>query len=177
MLRMTKLTDYGFVLLSYLARNEAPLVKDRAQSNRDHQTSDKDNGSNCLHTSRGLAEDCSLPLPVVGKILKQLTKAGILTSTRGVKGGYGLARKPSEINAAEVISALEGPIAITQCSEHTNGSCDISDNCEVGGHWQQINSALYRTLEAITLAELTTSRPPLDPTDIDRLPTMTSFAV
>src|ERR1700680_4655587 len=90
MIRLGKLTDYGLVLMTYIARNH-----DRS-----------------LHTARDLAVESRLPLPTVSKLLKELLQGGLLVSRRGLKGGYSLARKPREISVAEIIAVLEGPIAI-----------------------------------------------------------------
>ncbi|HKC25951.1 MAG TPA: Rrf2 family transcriptional regulator, partial [Thermoanaerobaculia bacterium] len=90
MFRLTKLTDYGIVLLTHFAQNPE----------RDAQN------------ARELAQETRLPLPTVGKLLKELAHEGLLVSHRGIHGGYALARKPEEISMADVIAALEGPIAI-----------------------------------------------------------------
>jgi Rrf2 family protein len=96
---------------------------------------------------------------MVSKILKLLVREGILVSHRGVKGGYGLARLPEEISMAEVISALEGPIAITECIDEHSG-CTHAPFCGVQGRWHRINAALREALEGITLAELAEPKAP-----------------
>ena len=92
MIRITKQTDYGIVLLTHLAANPERQ-----------------------YTAPELAAEARLPLPMVSKILKLLARDGLLASHRGVKGGYSLARPAEEISMAEIIAALEGPIAITEC--------------------------------------------------------------
>jgi Rrf2 family protein len=92
-IRLGKLTDYGLLLMCQIARR--PVSE--------------------WHTARGLAVDCRLPLPTVSKILKTLLQSGLLESQRGMKGGYILARDPSLIPITEIISALEGPFALTEC--------------------------------------------------------------
>jgi len=134
MIRMTKQADYGFVLLSRLA--EAP---DRVVN------------------APELAEESRLPLPMVSKILKLLTKAGIVRSLRGVKGGYSLARAPHRISAVEIVRALEGPVALTVCVEGSPGECDLEPFCSVRGHWQRINVAVEAALARISLADLAES--------------------
>jgi FeS assembly SUF system regulator len=130
MIRITKQTDYGIVLLTHMAAT--PERRANAPE---------------------LANETRLPLPMVSKILKLLVREGVLLSHRGVKGGYGLGRSPEEISMAEVISALEGPIAITECIDDHSG-CSHEAFCGVRGRWQRINTALRETLEGITLAEM-----------------------
>jgi FeS assembly SUF system regulator len=111
------------------------------------------------HNARELAEDTQLPAPVVSKILKSLTRAGLLISQRGSKGGYSLARIPSEIPVVEMIMALEGPLGITECTIHP-GACAQESSCQVRDPWQRINGAVHAALERITLADLAK---PIDP--------------
>jgi len=131
MLRMTKQTDYGFVLLSQLA-----AAPDRVANAPD------------------LASETRLPLPMVSKTLKLLARHGLLRSHRGVKGGYSLRRPPGEITAAEILRALEGPVALTVCIDGTPGECDRGAFCQVRGHWQAINRAIDTALAGVTLAQL-----------------------
>ena len=131
MLRMTKQTDYGFVLLSRLALEPAQLV-----------------------AASELAEETRLPLPMVSKILKLLARHGLLASHRGVKGGYTLARPAAAITAAEILRALEGPVALTVCIDGTPGECDREAFCEVRRPWQAINEAVDSALGRVTLADL-----------------------
>ena len=131
MLRVTKLSDYGIVLLVRLADGESL-------------------GS---QNARTMAEATDLPLPVVSKILKSLAQGGLLTSQRGAKGGYALSRRPEEINVAEIISALEGPIALMECSVGP-GQCEQEPKCPVRDPWQRINQAIQETLSHVTLREL-----------------------
>jgi len=105
------------------------------------------------HNARELAEDTQLPAPVVSKILKSLTRAGLLISQRGSKGGYSLARTPVEIPVVEMITALEGPVGITECTIHP-GACAQESSCQVRDPWQRINRAVHAALEQITLADL-----------------------
>ena len=132
MIRITKQSDYGIVLMTRLA-----------------------NHSDSLHNAASLAEKTQLPAPTVSKILKLLARAGLLESHRGVKGGYTLARAPESITVAEIITALEGPIAITECIEDGPGECSQEPFCGVRGNWQRINLAIRQALEAISLAEMT----------------------
>jgi len=131
MLRMSRLTDYGIVLLTHLAA--AP--------------------DDAVHNARELAERARLPMPVVSKILKHLAREGFLLSQRGAKGGYALARRPEEISVAAVIDALEGPIALTDCSTHP-GACDREASCVTRAPWQRINRVVRQSLEGVRLADL-----------------------
>ncbi|MDZ7810237.1 MAG: Rrf2 family transcriptional regulator [Arhodomonas sp.] len=106
MIRINRETDYGIGILSMLARDAGARV-----------------------TASTLAERRGLPQPMVSKILKHLARAGILVSYRGAKGGYGLARDPDEITVAEIIAALEGPIALTECVEEGVEACQYSSYC------------------------------------------------
>lgn len=131
MIRMTKQTDYGFVLLSELAAGDGRVAN-----------------------APELAQETRLPLPTVAKILKLLARSGVVRSQRGVKGGYSLARPAREISAAEIVTALEGPVALTVCIDGSPGECDREDFCGVRGHWQRINDAVEQALTAISLEDL-----------------------
>lgn len=135
MIRITKQTDYGIVLLTHLA----------AFPERQYNAPE-------------LAAEAHLPLPMVSKILKLLAREGLLTSHRGVKGGYGLARQAEEISMAEIIAALEGPIAITECIS-VEGDCSHEPLCPVRSNWQRINQAVRAALMGISLSEMARSRP------------------
>lgn len=131
MLRMSKLTDYGTVVLAQMAREPAKLF-----------------------TAPELAERTGLGTATVAKLLQALGRAGLLTSQRGAHGGYALARPPEEISAVNIIDAIEGPVALTECATG-HSHCTIQADCAVGGNWQQINIGIRRALEGVTLAELT----------------------
>ena len=131
MIRMTKQSDYGIVLMTHLAN----LVDE-------------------VHNAAELAADTQLPLPTVSKVLKLLARADLLESHRGVKGGYSLSRAPEQISVAEIIGALEGPIAVTECIDDSPGECLQEPICPVRGNWQRINQAIRQALEAISLAEM-----------------------
>lgn len=128
MLRITKITDYGFILLAHMA------------------TQDKD----LLHNAKDLAAAIGIPLPTVSKVLKILTQGGILQSHQGSKGGYSLARPSGEISAAEIIEAVEGPVAITDCSSAEG--CER--NCQVSPSWQRVNGAVIGALKDLSLADM-----------------------
>jgi FeS assembly SUF system regulator len=131
MIRMTRQADYGIVLMTRMAGSPERQF-----------------------TAPELATESHLPQPTVSKILKLLGRAGLLESHRGVKGGYTLAHEPEVITMAEIIGALDGPIAVTECIDDTPGECSQEAICPVRGNWQRINRAIREALEAISLAEM-----------------------
>jgi FeS assembly SUF system regulator len=130
MLRISKLTDYATVILARLA----------AQPGR-------------RFTAAQLAGETHLAAPTVSKLLKQLHRQGLVNSTRGLRGGYLLSRPAAEINAAQILDALEGPVALTECAG-SESHCCIESSCLVGSAWQRVNLAIRRSLQDITLLEL-----------------------
>ena len=130
MLRISRLTDYGTVVLAQLADTETRFA-----------------------SAAEVAQATGLGLPTVSKLLKMLAKSGLVDSARGSHGGYRLARGPANISAADVIDALEGPVSITDCSAHDR-HCDLEATCSVGGTWQRINRAIRESLDEISLADL-----------------------
>ena len=131
MFRLSKVTDYGIVLLAQLARSE----------DRDAQNAQK------------LALEVDLPAPMVSKILKSLARHEILESQRGSKGGYRLARSPAQLTVAEMIAALEGPLGLTECTLAPD-LCAHEGSCAVQSPWQVINRVIHDALETVTLADL-----------------------
>ena len=130
MLRISKLTDYATVLLAALSsKPEAP------------------------HSASGLAERTGIGAPTVSKLLKELQRAGLVRSTRGARGGYRLARPAAEISAAEIIDAVEGPVALTECASD-EGQCGLEAHCSVGHSWQQVSLAIRRSLAEVPLTTL-----------------------
>lgn len=125
------MTDYAVVLATHLAATKGP------------------------HAARDLALETQIPEPTASKVLKQLSRAGVVTAQRGAKGGYALARPPQQIGIHEVIEAIEGPIAVTECSDETTDSlCEYETNCGVRANWQRINLAVHQALAQITLADM-----------------------
>lgn len=130
MLKLAKLTDYGTLVMTTLAREPA----------------------SCLNAQE-LAARSRLAPPTVAKLLKLLVKAGLVESTRGAHGGYRLARPAGTITIADVVAALEGPIAITACATH-GGGCTIEGSCASRSNWRLIDDAIRRALSAVSLAEM-----------------------
>jgi FeS assembly SUF system regulator len=137
-LRISKLTDYATVILAVLAQDPARR-----------------------YTSGAIARSTRIGPPTVSKLLKQLHRAGLVDSTRGQHGGYRLARAPAMISAAAILDALEGPLAVTDCSAG-RGHCDIEESCRVGRAWQRVNLAIRRSLAGISLAELAGLERPIE---------------
>lgn len=132
MIRLTRMTDYSIVLLTYCARHaERPI-----------------------HTTRDLSVETGLPLPTVGKILKLLAKNDLMESHRGVKGGYGLSRRPEKISLYDIVNAMEGSVALTECTHEAPSRCNLARVCPVSCHWQLINDAVKKALETVTLADM-----------------------
>lgn len=107
-----------------------------------------------LRTARGLAAESRLPLSTVSKLLKQLLQSGLLISHRGIKGGYILAKEPQDISVIEIIAAIEGPMALTECSADVSGLCNLESFCPIKSNQQIINQAVRGVLDKITLSEL-----------------------
>jgi FeS assembly SUF system regulator len=129
--RLSKVTDYGIRILAHLARDEAGTT----------------------HNAREVALDLRLPLPMVSKVMKSLARAGVLESHRGAKGGFSLARPPEELSVADMIAALEGPVALTEC-QLGPFLCQHEGTCSVQEPWSVINRSVRRTLGGITLSDL-----------------------
>ena len=137
MIRISKLTDYGTVLLAHLAR-----YPDQVCSSAD------------------IAAHTGIALPTASKLLKSLARNGLVISTRGANGGYRLAHDARDISAADIIDALEGPVSITECSA-SDSHCDIEADCSVGNAWQRINVAIRNALQEISLVDLLRSSSPV----------------
>jgi FeS assembly SUF system regulator len=145
-LRISRLTDYGTLVLANLPGDETKLM-----------------------SATEVASATGINLPTVSKLLKLLAKAELVASTRGSQGGYRLARVGTKISAADIIDALEGPVTITECSA-ADSHCDYESVCSVGGAWQRINVAIRRALEDVTLNDLRRSRAPIPVFDLAGTP-------
>ncbi|QXM24577.1 SUF system Fe-S cluster assembly regulator [Elioraea tepida] len=132
MFRLSKMSDYAVVVLSELGREGAEAKRSAAD----------------LAAATGIAE------PTVAKVLKLLGAAGLVTSQRGAQGGYRIARPLARTAIADVIIAVEGPIALTACVDGATGACEAESCCPVRGRWDPVNSAIRRALSEITLADM-----------------------
>lgn len=142
MLRLSKLTDYAVVVLVRLAWMDG------------------------VQTSPGVAAATGIPEPTVAKVLKTLALGGLVSSQRGAKGGYRLQRDLRAIPIADVIAAIDGPIALTACVEGSASECESQASCPMRGRWDPVNDAIQQALTSITLADMQTThsrpwRPPL----------------
>ncbi|KTD03813.1 rrf2 family transporter protein [Legionella geestiana] len=143
MLRISKLADYGTVIMVYLARHPQMLC-----------------------AASDIAAQTRLSLPTVSKLLKRLTSAGLLRSVRGVAGGYRLERSAADISVAEIIYALEAQRGLTECSVHA-GSCALEGVCHVQGNWRLISQAIEQALGSVSLEAL--ARPVLSTVEVERI--------
>ena len=132
MIRLSKRTDYGIVLMAHFAHDPGRSV----------------------HNAREIAAETRLPLPIVSQVLKTLARGGLLVSHRGTKGGYTLARPPEQIAVSDVLRALEGPIGLMECTLGFPGMCRHEPLCAVRGHWQWINRAFLEAMDNLSLAHL-----------------------
>ena len=135
MLRLSKLADYAVVVLVRLSHVDG------------------------CQTSPCIAGMTGLPEPTVAKVLKALAASGLVTSQRGARGGYRLALPLSRIPVAHVVAAIDGPIALTACTEGGANNCESEALCPVRGRWDPVNQALLEALTRITLADMTAGAP------------------
>ncbi|KGO99057.1 SUF system Fe-S cluster assembly regulator [Novilysobacter defluvii] len=136
MLRVTRLTDYATVVLTVLASDAARVM-----------------------SAPELAERAGLETPTVSKVLKPLAQAGLVEGFRGANGGYRLTRSPGQIRLIEIVEAMEGPLAVTECSTH-GGNCGIQDQCDIRAGWHHINEVVADALRSVTLAQMLAPPPP-----------------
>jgi FeS assembly SUF system regulator len=131
MFRLNRLTDYGVVVLTQMSRNPDDL-----------------------RTAPQIAQETGVPLPTVAKLLNALAHGQLIDSHRGAAGGYTLNRAAEEISVAEIIQALEGPIALTACVEGSADDCDVASLCPMRGNWDRVNKAIHGALSEVTLADM-----------------------
>jgi len=132
MLRLSNLADYGVVVMTAAARADS---------------------AGRLTSAAQVSERTGIPAPTVAKLMGQLGRAGLLVSQRGVAGGFGLARSAGDISLADIVEAIDGPIALTHCGA-PHVECDLSDRCAVRPHWAPVNRAVKAALAQVSLAEL-----------------------
>lgn len=107
-------------------------------------------------TSPAIAAGIGVPEPTVAKVLKSLAAGGLVSSRRGVNGGYRLDRPLNEISVVDVISAIDGPIALVSCVEGVGAGCE-NQLCPLVGRWDPVNQAIHEALSGITLADMAAS--------------------
>ena len=131
-MRLTSLADYAVVTMTAAARHAA--------------------GARLSATS--LAADTGIPLPTVPKLTGHLARAGLLTSARGTGGGFLLAKPAGSITLAEIVEAIEGPIAMTRCVEGRAQECELEGSCVSKPHLQAANAAVRGALAGVSLASI-----------------------
>lgn len=136
-MRLSSMADYAVVTMSAAARHCGGVRVNAAQ----------------------LAEETGLPAPTVQKLVSRLAAAGLLNSTRGARGGLKLARPAAAISLADIVEAVEGPIALTACIDHPH-DCAMEDACTVRPHWPHVNAALRSALAGIALSDLAAPKTP-----------------
>ena len=149
MIKLSRLTDYGVVVLGRLA-----AVRERGAGPT---------------TAAEIAEATLLPAPTVAKILKLLARGDVVLSHRGHQGGYSLARDAQAITVADIVTALDGPVALTACVDGHEGDCSVETMCAIRGHWDAVNTAVRGALESVTLADMIVPAvPPMFQTPAER---------
>lgn len=146
MLRLSKLTDYAIVVLSRLPKDMT------------------------VQTSAVIAGVAGLPEPTVSKVLKALAGSQLVVSQRGARGGYQLGRPLGAISVADVVAAIDGPLALVACIEGSNAMCEAEGSCPVRGRWEPVNDAVHRALASISIADIEASRPKPPRADVSRSP-------
>lgn len=138
MIKLGKLTDYAIAVMGQLA----------------HATADASS------SARALSDKTGVPEPTVAKVLKLLAKGDLVTSERGTNGGYRLAKLAAEISIGEIITAMEGPVAIVACIEGQEESCNMFGTCPTKSNWHRVNAAIKSALDGIKLTEMMTAPAP-----------------
>ena len=131
MIKLSKIADYGIVVLAHLVQEQG-----------------------ALKTATSLSQTTLLPEPTVSKVLKLLAKGKIIRSVRGMNGGYILDRSPEDISVAEIIAVLDGPIALTACVDGDNERCLLKDRCGMETCWQTVNETILQSLRALSFARM-----------------------
>ena len=131
MFRLSKMTDYGVVVLGQLVGQRGRLL-----------------------SAPEIAEGTGLAGATVSQVLKTLAAAGVVVSHRGARGGYEMAREPQNITVRELVVAFEGPLAVTACVDGATDNCSVESLCLLAGGWEQVNTAIRAALDSVTLADL-----------------------
>lgn len=130
MLRIGKLTDYALLIMGQFAK--VP---------------------NSVLSANALAHQLHLSVPTVSKILKILSESNLINSVRGASGGYHLSKKPIDISVTDVIVAMEGKLAMTQCCDNTN-TCVLDSTCAMRNNWRKINKVIQLLLDKLTILDM-----------------------
>lgn len=144
-MRLSKMTDYAVVMMGHMGQSTGHVF-----------------------AATQIADETGVPQPTVSKLLKELARGGLLTSIRGAAGGYRLDRTPEQITVAEIVQALEGPIALTACVDGADDSCNVESFCGMRGNWNKVNNAIRTALESVTLADMAVQPMAFPPADAAR---------
>ncbi len=131
MIRISKLADYAVVILTIMTSSDDELM-----------------------SAAKLSMMSRVPEPTVSKILKMLSKGGIIESTRGIHGGYALSVNPSEVTVEDIINAIDGPVLITQCADGGDAVCSLGLECKMRGRWNEVNQAIRHALSSVSLRSI-----------------------
>ena len=135
-MRLSSLADYAVVMMSAAARH----------------------GCGARLSATLLAGETHVPLPTAQKLMQKLAHAGLLSSLRGTGGGFKLTRPASCITLADIIEAVEGPIAMTSCVDDAREDCALDQHCAVKPHWGVVNGAVRGALASVSLTTLSEAR-------------------
>jgi FeS assembly SUF system regulator len=132
MIKLSRMSDYAVVVLETLSRNPGSAM-----------------------SASQIAIESLLPEPTVAKVLKQMASGGLVTSQRGVNGGYEMARPRDQITVFDIVSVIEGRLALTACVEGgEEHSCALEGACAMTGRWNRVNDAVRDAFKGITLADM-----------------------
>ncbi len=140
MLRLSKKADYALIAMKHLA-----LRGDRS--------------AQASSSAREIAELYDIPIELMAKVLQRLVRRGLLASQQGTRGGYQLARVPTQISVADVIQAIDGPVTVTACSTD-DGQCEQFSKCNVRDPLWRVRERILSALGECTIAELAADVPP-----------------
>lgn len=131
MLRLSKMNDYAVVVMGHMANHPGERL-----------------------TAPDIADATGITPATVSQVLKRLNHGGLVTSQRGAHGGYSLLRGPADISVAEIVEALEGPVALTACVDGAEGHCGVETFCPIRGGWDRVNAAMRQALDSVKLADM-----------------------
>lgn len=155
-MRLSSLADYAIVLMGAAAR-QCGSARLRGRADIAHP-GDRQARPARLNAAL-LAEQTGVPAPTAQKIVSLLTRAGLLKAVRGTGGGVTLARPSAAISLADIIEAVEGPIAMTSCADSANRDCARDGHCAIQPHWPAVNAAVRGALGNVSLASLSVPSP------------------
>lgn len=136
-MRLSSMADYAVVMMCAAARHCGCHAAERP-----------------LLSAQQLATETGLPAPTVQKLVSKMSAAGLLKAVRGARGGLKLARPAATISLADIVEAVEGPIAMAACSGQGRGDCTLEAACTVRPHWPAVDAALRAALSGVSLVQL-----------------------